>query len=125
MSREVLKVFCSGRHNHGIGTVIADTEGYAVKYIANAVHKGSVFPSSQKVTDRLNRDEVGSLAAYCRSCNRPVTLSVRALLRAVDDGKRQYHAPFTDSVNEPWGGRMVTDPDGAERLKHDPRGTER
>jgi hypothetical protein len=120
MSREVLKVWCL--KNNRIGRVIADAEGYAVEYAANVVHIGSVFPSPQKVTDRLARDETGSLAAYCRTCNRPVRLSIRALLRAVDDGKRGYHAPFTDDLNEPWGGRVVTDPKGEERLKDDPRG---
>lgn len=108
MSREVLKVFCP--RNHRIGTMIADTEGYAVEYTANVVHIDSVFPSSQKVTDRLSREEVASLAAYCRSCNRPVTLSVRALLRAADGGKRDHHA-------QAWGGEAR----GENRLKHDPR----
>lgn len=124
MSRQVLKVLCSDRGSHRIGAVVADDDGYAVEYTANVVHKGSVFPSSRNVTDRLSRDEVGTMAAYCRSCNRPVSLSVRALLRAVDDGRSGYRAPFTDTFNEPWGGRKVTDPDGAERLKHDPRGIE-
>lgn len=119
MSREVLKVFCP--KNNRIGTVIADADGYAVEYTANVVHPGSIFPSSQRVTDRLSRDEVLSLAAYCRTCNRPVTLSGRALLRAVDERKPGFHAPFTDDFNEPWGGRRATDPGGEARLKVDPR----
>jgi hypothetical protein len=125
MSREVLPVFCSSRRNHNVGVVIADTEGYAVEYTGNVVQRGLVHPSRQRVIDRLSRDEAGYLAGYCRSCNRPVELSVRGLLRAVDEGKPGYHAPFTDEVNKGRGGRMATDPLGEERLKDDPRGTER
>jgi len=119
MSREVLKVLCA--KNNRLGTVIADADGYAVEYTANVVHRGSVFPSPRRVIDRLSRDEVASLAAYCRACNRPVTLSVRALLRAIDERKLGYHAPFADDVNGPWGGRKATDPGNEARLKDDPR----
>jgi hypothetical protein len=111
VSREVLKVWCSGRRNHEIGAVIADAQGYAVEYTANVMHFDSVFPSPRRAIDRLSRDEVAQLAAYCRSCNQPVTLSVRALLRAADAGKKGYHAPFADTL-------------GDQRLKRDPRDME-
>jgi hypothetical protein len=113
VKREVLKVFCCGRRNHEIGAVVADAHGYAVEYTAKVVRPGSVFASTRRVVDRLNRDESASLGGYCRSCNRPVTLSVRAMLRAADGGIPGYHAPFTDKDRGD---------DVRLRLKHDPRG---
>jgi hypothetical protein len=127
MGREVLKVLCP--KNNGVGHVVADGGAgvYIVKYVAALSHPdGSLFPSEKEVTDPLLRDEVGESTAYCRSCNRAVALDHNELLRKVDEGAKDHHAPFADSLDKQWrkAGREPMYPPDTTRRKDDPRRVE-
>jgi hypothetical protein len=127
MARDVVKIFCPRRgKNHRVGTMVADAEGYAVRYVAEVWHPGVIFGSEQEVTDRLDGDAVTELAAFCRVCNKSVTLNSRALLRAAQrgtPGTPGHHAPFADSLDKQWAdaGRRPMYPGDLRRLRHDPR----
>jgi hypothetical protein len=134
MSREVLKVFCP--KGNEVGTVVADTGGYAVAYTASVRHDRVLFGSAKRVIDRLTEtDELGQiipevapLPAFCRSCKRPVTINPRELWAAVLRGANGIAQPFADGVektaDKAWGmvGREPLYRPDEKWKRHDPRG---
>jgi hypothetical protein len=120
MARAVVKVFCP--RNHRVGTVTAGPDGLTVNYTGEAWHTTGIFgaPSRLSLTD----DDATDFAAYCTACRKSVALNTRTLRAAALGGRRDAHAPFSDTIDKTWTsdrGRKPLYPPGLTRFRHDPR----
>jgi hypothetical protein len=120
MTRAIVKVFCP--RNHRVGTVTANSDGLTVDYTGEVWHTTGIFGATSRLP--LSDDDATDFAAYCPTCKKSVALNTRTLRDAALGGRRDAHAPFSDTIDKTWTsdrGRKPLYAPGLTRFKDDPR----